>query len=238
MCRRSGRPSGCRRATAASRPPEYAAALLVVHQLFPDRNAEALAGHRQVVENVVLGMDPRDPQADGRHAGLHEVLLEHGLFQHLRERIVTGVGGQGHVFANRDRLRMEVDPVHGVTAGQNHALRRLAVHGRIQQIERALNTDLDQCLAIFLAGCQMNDRIAVSDQFLDQTGIGHVPPHFFDAGNADAVSMGQRADLVPRLHQGFAQGGPQFPAGPGYKHASDRTGHGGYLRGQLMTNGE
>ena len=89
MCRRMGRPSGWRRATAASRPAAYVARCCVVHQLLPDRDAEAVAGHGQVVEDVVLGMDPRDPQADGRHAGLVEVLLEHRLFQHFRQRVVA-----------------------------------------------------------------------------------------------------------------------------------------------------
>ena len=87
---------------------------------------KAVAGDGQVVEDVVLGVDPRDPQADGGHAGLVEVLLEHRLFEHFGERVVARIGGQRHVFADRDRLRVEVDPVDRIAAGQDHASRGFA----------------------------------------------------------------------------------------------------------------
>ena len=43
--------------------------------------------------------------------------------------------------------------------------------------------------AVFLAGGQVDHRVAVRDQVLDQAGIGHVALDFLDARHADAVAM-------------------------------------------------
>ena len=196
--------------------------LLVVHQLRPHGHAERLAGHGQVVEDVVLGLDPRHPQADRGHARLAEVLLEHGLFDHLRQRVVARIGDQRHVFADRHRLRVEVDPVDRVAAGQDDSPRRLRAHGRIQQVERALDADLDQGLAVFLAGGQMDHGVAAGDQVLDRPASATSPWTSSTPATPDGVPMAQRDDLIAGVHQGLAERGAQFAAGPGHHHASDR----------------
>ncbi len=85
-------------------------------------------------------------------------------------------------------------------------------------------------VSVFLARGKVDHRIAARYQFFHQARVGHVTRYFLDTRDTDSVAMTQRTDLVAGLQQCFAQGGPQFPAGPGYQYTLDGAWHSDYLR--------
>ena len=86
---------------------------------------------------------------------------------------------------NRVRLRVEVDAVDRVAAGQDETLAPSAAHGCLQQVKCASRTDIDYTLAVFLAGCQMQDRILGSDQPFHYRGVGQIDRYCCHPGDVN-----------------------------------------------------
>ncbi len=167
-----------------------------IHQFAPDRHAKPWPGHGQVVENIVGGVNPTDPQTNRRHTGLAVILPEQGLFQNLGQRIVAGISGQRQILVNRHWLGIEIDSIHRIAAGQDDSLWPARPLSRFEQIERALHANGQKRVAILLAGGQVDHGIAAADQIFDQAGVGDAPFDLFHSVDADRMTMAQREHSI------------------------------------------
>src|SRR5271165_2449990 len=130
--------------------------ILSANQVPPPRPAEDVFGERERVFEIVLLHNPRSPQATPRKIVLNEILLQHYLFENLRERIAAGIRAVPLLLRHRNRVRIKEMPESRISADQDDLLERIAEPALLQQPEKAFDRDIDHVICGFLAGRAMD----------------------------------------------------------------------------------
>ena len=152
----------------AGRPRRSSAGDLIL----PDRAAENIVAEGKRVFEVVLLHDPGRAQAAAVDVVLDAILLQHDLFEHLRQRVASRIGAMRRRFGDRSAVVVEEMADGGVAADQDELLRGRDAAERLEQPEQPLHRDVHDVVRRLLAGRQMDDVGDAVHRRFDGLAIG------------------------------------------------------------------